>query len=250
MKTRNDKYDNYFSGEKDILDKFTAAGYIDAINSAHLSKTKFIETIIGVQEEERKKIGQELHDSVNSSLTIARVYLKLLNAYSQKEKEAKAQLELIIALTAKSIRSIASALVVFQDDENSLLGLIKLHVARVKKLRLFIINFHYHNSKAINQIPGFQKIVLYRIVQEQLNNIIKYSRANNVSVELKIEKLFIILVLQDDGIGFNMHESRHGIGISGIINRTRQLGGNVEIQTAPGKGCLMVISMGILKDAD
>jgi signal transduction histidine kinase len=86
-----------------------------------------------------------------------------------------------------------------------------------------------------------QKINIYRIIQEQLNNILKHAQAGMVVIELNIVKEQVRLRLADDGKGFDPRMRRKGVGISNIISRAELYNGKVEIESAPGKGCQLTV---------
>jgi signal transduction histidine kinase len=86
-----------------------------------------------------------------------------------------------------------------------------------------------------------QKLTIYRIVQEQLNNIMKHAAASTVSIRLRLIKEneldHVELVIKDDGKGFDPALKRNGVGLRNIISRAELFGGNVTIQSKPGHGC-------------
>ncbi len=90
--------------------------------------------------------------------------------------------------------------------------------------------------------PG-KKVALFRIVQEQLKNILKHSKANHVDIYLQCKNTDVQLTIRDNGIGFDTRQTQRGIGLSNIYERTRFYNGQVDIQTAPGKGCTVALSM-------
>ena len=96
-----------------------------------------------------------------------------------------------------------------------------------------------------NEIDQNLKITLYRIVQEQLNNIIKHADAADVHVSISSDNRHLNLKIEDNGKGFDTHESRRGIGINNIISRAELFNGKVAIKTAPGKGCYLNINVPI-----
>ena len=81
------------------------------------------------------------------------------------------------------------------------------------------------------------KLSIFRIVQEQMNNILKHSMATTVNIELVRNEQFIYLKIRDNGVGFDIHQQRKGIGIYNIISRSDLYNGIVDIQSSPGKGC-------------
>jgi signal transduction histidine kinase len=107
--------------------------------------------------------------------------------------------------------------------------------------RIFNIEFE-HNEFAEEVIPENQKLSLFRIVQEQLNNIIKHSGAKNVSVKLFSKTDEFVLEINDDGKGFDPACLRKGIGILNIKNRAELFNGTAEILSQPGNGCLLKVS--------
>lgn len=86
-----------------------------------------------------------------------------------------------------------------------------------------------------------QKLALYRIVQEQLNNVIKHAAATNVLVSLKQSQTHTILIIEDDGKGFNLSEKTSGIGLNNIITRVKAFDGNIHLKSAPQKGCTIQV---------
>jgi len=92
-----------------------------------------------------------------------------------------------------------------------------------------------------NSLLPEQKINVYRIIQEQLNNILKHAQANTVMIELNKEEAQIRLLVADNGKGFDPQKRRDGVGISNIISRAELYNGRVEIDSAPGKGCRLEV---------
>lgn len=246
MSTQNN-YNLIQPHENDILEGLAKGGYFKAIDEAKLSKKKFLESLIQIQEEERKKLGHELHDSVNSSLTIAKFYLGLLPAGTKQQKNAKEQLAYIISTTEQSIRTISCELVVYQEAESGLVQLLQNLCRRISGLGIFELIFKYKDKKQLDELPNCQKIVLYRIVQEQLNNTIKYSKATKVSVSIDCCEKGVKLEIKDNGVGFDMCVAANGIGLSNINNRAKQFNGKATIKSAPGKGCSVVVCMPVLE---
>jgi signal transduction histidine kinase len=85
------------------------------------------------------------------------------------------------------------------------------------------------------------KLTLYRMVQEQVNNILKYADATKVDITIKENDKKLILTIADNGRGFDPTTKRKGIGLNNIINRADVFNGKVDIQTSPGKGCVVKV---------
>jgi Signal transduction histidine kinase len=86
------------------------------------------------------------------------------------------------------------------------------------------------------------KISIYRIIQEQLNNIRKHARASKVHILLEHGNNNISLFIEDNGCGFDIHSKRKGHGITNIINRAETFNGGVELVSSPGRGCTMHVN--------
>ena len=87
------------------------------------------------------------------------------------------------------------------------------------------------------------KITLYRIIQEQLNNILKYAEASAVTIRINTRADTILLSINDDGKGFDTHLERKGVGITNINSRAALFNGKVEIDSSKGNGCLLTVVM-------
>jgi len=85
------------------------------------------------------------------------------------------------------------------------------------------------------------KLNIYRIIQEQMTNIVKHAEASHVTISLEANSDTVNLVIADDGKGFDLSSTRAGIGISNIMNRVESFNGKIDIDTHPGKGCKMKI---------
>ena len=92
-------------------------------------------------------------------------------------------------------------------------------------------------------LPDNKKLSLFRIIQEQLNNIAKHADAKNVSISLRTMKKYVVLTVADDGKGFDVDKVRKGLGISNIRNRAEIFGGFAEIVSQPGNGCEIKVNM-------
>lgn len=109
-------------------------------------------------------------------------------------------------------------------------------------MRVKTLNIKFeHISFKEDLIPENQKLALFRIVQEQLNNIVKHACAQNVWIKLSKQENEFILKVKDDGKGFSSGQSRKGIGILNIKNRAELFNGEAEIVSQPGNGCLLTV---------
>jgi len=203
---------------------------------------KIAEAVIHAEERERTNMGHELHDNVNQVLTSARLYLDMVTPADQKGTAIIERTKTFIADAINEIRSISKEMVMPNLKGKPLTENIKDLLDDLTATGLYDISFINEETEQVEIAEG-KKIALFRILQEQLKNIIKHSRARNIMVKLCTGSRQIALTIKDDGIGFNAEKKRNGIGLSNIYNRVQLYKGMATLTTAPGKGCLLEISL-------
>lgn len=213
--------------------------YTTILKDKGITEDEFIELQTRIQEEERARFGLELHDDISSLLAIAKLYIENIHSAKGKEKFAKEQAYLILALAIENIRNLSSGLIVSNKIDSPLLSLVSDLIARIKKLKLFKISFKHSGECTFAIICPQQKLMIFRILQEQMNNIIKHSKAKCVNIQLSCGKGNVTLAISDDGVGFDTSNTRLGTGIYNIYSRVNQFHGVMEIKSSIGKGCIL-----------
>lgn len=213
-----------------------------------LDRQKLIaQAVVDAQEKERADIGKELHDNVNQILSTVKLYLEV-----SKNDEVE-RLSLInrstdsISEAINEIRNISRSLVPASISDLGLVESIQDLVENIRATRKLHIEF-YHGGDIDALIREKQKLMLFRIVQEQVNNVLKHAEARHLIIELMLEGNMIDLTVSDDGKGFMLEGSnlRKGVGLYNISSRTELFNGKVNIVTAPGEGCKLNIRVPIL----
>ena len=204
-------------------------------------------TIEGIRIKEKKRVARELHDGVLGRMFGVRINLDSLNKIDdgtavEKRNNYLTELKSI----EQDIREISHDL----NREKS--ELINNFVAIVDNL--FEDQKKTFNSKLVSIIDsGIKwelvsnsvKINLYRILQEALQNINKYATADNIKIELKKEEDHLILIMSDDGVGFNVKTAKKGIGLQNILFRTNECDGVVDIKSKKGEGTIITVTVPI-----
>jgi len=199
----------------------------------------FARRLIESQEQERKRVAGELHDSLGQNLLVIKNRTVLaLTHRDQPGKMAEEVGEIFTLATAaiREVREIAQNLRPFQIDE---LGLTKSIASMARKVGdASGLEFRVDLDDIDGALPPEFEINFYRIVQECLNNVVKHSQAKTVSIVLRREPRGLRLTVQDDGRGF--HGERYlengGFGLKNITERARTMGGEVRVQSSPGAG--------------
>ena len=208
---------------------------LNDLEDEKLRKEKDIaEATIIAQEDERKFIGGELHDNVNQILASSLLYL------SVGKKEANIpyiiEIENLINSAILEIRKLSHSLIAPSLDEAELRDAVDNIVEMTRKTGRFDIKKELIGINE-NCLSEKVKLNVYRIIQVQLNNIIKYSQANSVWLKLIQESNQLILHIIDDGIGFDTTSKSLGRGLANMKSRASLNNGKMKIISSPGNGC-------------
>ncbi len=199
------------------------------------------DTIIQAQERERTRIGMELHDNVNQILSSAKLFLEMLQPAGKEQTTVRQKGLDYISLAVEEIRKLSRELVTPVLRENNLVACIRQLLEDVRVTTRIETDFRFDNCAEL--LSGDKKITLFRIIQEQLKNIIKHSGAIRVELALHCTLTDVVLEIRDNGKGFDPNQTFRGIGLSSIYERTRYYEGNAEMLSAPGNGCTLRVSL-------
>jgi PAS domain S-box-containing protein len=198
---------------------------------------------IDAQEKERKEIGKELHDNIGQQLTTTKLYLDLANSSIDEAAREMVTLSLkSISGLINEVRDMSRSLMPPTLGDLGLIDSIYDLIETINRTQPLIIKLD-HSGFIEEKIAGNQKLMIFRIVQEQLNNILKHAAAKNVTIKVQNNKPLLFLEIRDDGNGFDIVKTRKGLGLTNIKNRAELFGGNVEILSAAGKGCAIKVTI-------
>jgi two-component system sensor histidine kinase UhpB len=199
-------------------------------------KTREIaEAVIIAQEKERKEIGLELHDNVNQILAGSMMYLGLLKKELKIESDLYQDIEKLIAEAIQEIRTLSHNLIPPSLTELDLSDALDHIISIAKKTSVFEIQKDFYDfNEAIISID--LRLAIYRIIQEQFNNIFKHAKASHIFIRLYQEGERLILSIKDDGIGFNLKATSHGVGLINIQTRASLFNGEMKVISSIGNG--------------
>ena len=201
------------------------------------------EAIIKAQEEERTRIGHELHDNINQILASGQLYLAMLEQDIDNFREIKEKTMEILQLAIEEVRVLSKAMVLPDLKKGGLVASIDDLVRDLRFGSPFIVDFSHSPASDLEGIDQSKKVTLFRIAQEQTKNILKYSKAKTVTISLNMGNSWVRLEIKDDGVGFDPENSGRGLGLSNIYERTRLYDGRVKLDTAPGRGCRLIVTI-------
>ena len=194
-----------------------------------------LKLMISEQEKERNRLANDLHDSLGQELNAINMYLNSLAIMDKNSPNFSKTLEVCKALSDKSIESIRE--ISFDIMPRSLRegGLIYALQGMVSKLNTIFNIQCFITDRAIN-IDLESQILIFRIIQEFINNSLKHNKGGQISLSLKIKRKIIYVSLLDKGFGFNMDEVKKGNGIHNIIMRLKLLKAEYQFNSELGIG--------------
>lgn len=199
-----------------------------------------------IQEQTMQTIGNDLHDNIGQLLSLTSLTLNSID--TDADFRVKEKVNSAIDLTLRSIKELRQLAHLVQGDQLLNAGLAKAVEHEVWWLQRL---GKYHISYQIDDnLPGGDNtrkdLILFRILQEALNNIIKHSSATDIKIEVRYTGLTLILCVTDDGIGFNSndpHGINRGMGLHNVQKRAAFIGGEVVIRSKPGDGTAITVSV-------
>lgn len=209
------------------------------IGEEQQKKKEVLEAAIQAQEKEREEISYELHEEVSQALSSVKMLLEMALQAPENKSNYIQVAEDAIGKAVADLRDIS------QGINSSTLRMVGLPAAmedviNIKKSETAIrFSLDTKDFNESSKIDFSVQLTLFRIFQEALRNIILHSQATEARFELLSSKSFVQLFIRDNGKGFDKNESTYGLGVKNIIHRAEQYNGNVEIVSAPGKGCLL-----------
>jgi PAS domain S-box-containing protein len=191
--------------------------------------------VLSAQEKERADIGKELHDNVNQILGAAKLYVELAKTDDENREMLLEKSSGYIVKAIEEIRVISKNLAtpglhlmgLFESIEILVEDLLLIHPIKIK--------FNAHGIK--EEILGEKlQLDIFRIVQEQLNNILKHAKASFAAIDLTREGRSIVLLITDNGQGCDLTKGRKGVGLINIKSRAELYHGRVKVISSPGEG--------------
>lgn len=210
----------------------------ELVLNERMRQKQIAQAAVNAQEKERADVGKELHDNISQMLTSTKLFLDIMRNKTPDEllERSIKNINTIIA----EIRNISRSLVPSSIEDLGLIASLNDLLDNIRVTNIIDVEF-YPDAEVENLINANYKLTLYRIVQEQINNIVKHATASQVLIELFHEENNIELIITDDGIGFDLNKIKKGHGLKNMRSRAELLNGSLEIITSPQKGCKLKV---------
>jgi signal transduction histidine kinase len=202
--------------------------------------------LVKAQEEERKSVSRELHDQLGQMLTALKMDLgnlrDALASRGEPESDYLAAADKLAEEILHGVREVAHGLRPAMLDELGLVSALKSHVREFAKRSGISVNLQTDGD--LDLLPETHRTCLYRIVQEGLTNCARHARASSVDIHLSGYRDRLTLTINDDGVGLDRQRGRQrGLGLVGVEERVRELGGHVALTSEPSQGVLLRIEI-------
>jgi signal transduction histidine kinase len=202
--------------------------------------TRLSARLVAAQETERCSISRELHDEVGQTLGAVLVdAANLANRIPAEDTVSHRYLDNIRALADTSVNSIRNIALLLRPSMLDDLGLVPALEWQAREMsRRSGIKVKVVAENVSDSLPDAVRTCIYRVVQETLNNVSRHSGAKSALVRVQQTEGSIVLTVKDDGSGFELAKTR-GLGLIGMEERVKQLGGRLEIESQPGHGTVL-----------
>lgn len=221
----------------------------DARTAAELQRLSA--KLVSAQEEERRTIARELHDEIGQVLTVIKMELSHAQRQIVSGGGSLNLLDDARSITDRAlhaVRDISHFLHPPLLDDLGLSAAVDWYVQSINKRHELRVELNAENMAA--RLPAEIEVALYRIVQEGLTNVLRHAHARRCIVELVRSPSGVRVTIRDDGVGFNPAaprdpEASPGLGLVGIRERVSQLGGDLHIDSTPGRGTVLTAEFSI-----
>jgi signal transduction histidine kinase len=206
-----------------------------------------LQTQIEIQEQTFQDISREIHDNIGLSLTLAK--LQLITIEFSSKQRATENIDSSIDLISKAILDLSDISKSLNSEAIKTHGLyntLKIETEKINRAGRLMVEFTEQGN--IVFLDAQKELILYRIAQEALNNVLKHSHATHVWIKMVYESACISLSIEDNGNGFDKQEVekyRSGkipTGLANIRTRVKTLEGECSINSSPGKGTTICIT--------
>ena len=193
---------------------------------------KLIKAAVRGQDQERKKIAQEMHDSVGGNLAAIKLQFSQLSNHPDKLKLIYSQLD----DTYEQVRNLSHNLLPKKIRENDFVFLVKEYIHTVEEASEITFNISFFDEEKINKLNKVLQNEMFSIFQELTTNTLKYAQAKTIDIQLDLLNESLFFVYEDDGVGFDLSMTTLGIGLTNIKNRVENYNGILHIDSQPDRG--------------
>ncbi len=221
-------------------------GTIVNITDRIQEETRINKALLDAQERQRLQIGMELHDNVKQILAGTGLFLELAQRKLDDKEKVNALLDELKKYNRRAIdelRRLSHQLAPLVEENSGLNEKINWLVRSMKLDEISSVSVNIDEFR--NPLDNHIQLAVYRILQEQLTNVVKYANASAIEINVRSVNGNLLLQAKDNGKGFDTHAIKEGIGLENIRRRVWLLEGKAEVISPPGEGCEISIQIPI-----
>ncbi|WP_026769202.1 sensor histidine kinase [Asinibacterium sp. OR53] len=220
--------------------KFQYQQSIFEIQKEH--EAAILQSQLEIQEQTFEAISQEIHDNVGQILSLAKVQLNIAESSLSDPKGVLAMAKESIGRAMTDLRDIAKSLSSDRVSQMDLVQAIRQETERINKTRFLVCTLEVTGETPV--LGAARRLVVFRTVQEILNNILKHSGASQAIIAILFDQQQLQIQITDNGKGFDaVNNTRNGLGLQNITKRTVMIGGEAIIGSAIGKGTTIQLNI-------
>ncbi|HVW95737.1 MAG TPA: ATP-binding protein [Mucilaginibacter sp.] len=208
-------------------------------------KQEFLKARIEMQEQTFAHVSRELHDNINQVLSFVKLNLAMITGLDTGVQTRINENRDLIAHAITDLRDLSKSL---SFEHISKLGLVKAIENEVTKLnKSELVKAELAVKGEVYPLGEQRELVLFRILQEAMNNTMKHSGAEHLQIGLQYMPDFFNFTVEDDGIGFaaNSLDNSLGSGLTNIENRAAVIGAQAKVSSSPGNGCIVTVNLNL-----
>ena len=198
-----------------------------------------LQSKLEIQEQTFHDISQELHDNIGQVLSLVSINLNTLNAPDEGDKVSK--MDELLGKALFDLRSLSHSLDADYIRNNGWTGLVIKLMNNLQNTGKFTTSLQLDDD--LPPLGTEKPIILFRMIQEVVNNIIKHADANTIFLKARKENDGLVITVQDDGKGFSENAVSGGAGLQNLQNRAKMINAELAIRSQPGMGTLVTISI-------
>lgn len=196
---------------------------------------------VEIKEQTLNYIGQELHDDLGQKLSVARLMTNKIAMADEKDKaNIASEINLLIGECIQDIRNLSKVFISKQVKHFGFVESLEREIFRIERLELMEVDYQINNHQL--QIDPDHALILFRIIQECINNVIKHAKSNKMLIKIEDHLQYIQININDYGIGFNFNIRDDGSGLENIKNRAKIINADFKIESAINLGTEITIT--------
>ena len=190
---------------------------------------------VEIKEQTLNYVGQELHDDLGQKLSVARLMTNKMAFSTENEREQIVnEINVLLGECIQDIRNLSKVFITKQIEHFGFVESLEREIFRIKRLQLMEVDYKINNHDLI--INPEHALILFRIIQECITNVIKHSKSKWIQLAVDDENNFIKISVKDNGIGFSAKSKEDGSGLKNMISRAKIINADFTINSSENDG--------------